>query len=99
VTKFESDRARPKSEAAACNVTQNSRTDGVAILSHPSNLGGDSPWYMVNSKSMHWFSPVLLAPAPKKVKAHETFTWKFRVITHKGPWTSEALRAAAAKYK
>jgi hypothetical protein len=99
VTKFVSDRARPSSKAAACNVSQNNRTDGVAILSHTSNAGGDSPWYMVNSKGMHWFSPVLLAPAPKKVKPHETFTWKFRVITRAGAWTPEALSEAAKDYR
>jgi len=99
VTKFESDRARPSSKAAACNVTQKGRTDGVAILSHTSNTGGDSPWYMVNSKSMHWFSPVLLAPAPKKVKPHESFTWKFRVITRAGAWTPKGLGEAAEKYR
>ncbi len=70
VSDWKSDRARPNSKAAACNVTQNGRTDGVAIVSAVSNTGGDSPWYMVNSASMHWFSPGLLAPAPKKVKAH-----------------------------
>ena len=98
VTKFESDRARPNSKAAACNVTQKGRTDGVAIFSHTSNTGGDSPWYMVNSKSMHWFSPVLLAPAPKKVKPHETFTWKFRVMTRAEAWTPEMLKEKAADY-
>ena len=99
VTKFDSDRARPNSKAAACNIAQAGRTDGVAILSNISNTGGDSPWYMVNSKSMHWFSPVLLAPAPKKVKPHDTFTWKFRIITRSGAWTPEMLAAAAKEYR
>jgi hypothetical protein len=99
VEKFESDRARPNSKAAACNITQNGRTDGIAMLSDTHNLGGDSPWYMVNSKSMHWFSPVLLAPAPKKVKPHETFTWKFRIITRAGVWTPEALQEAVRQYR
>jgi hypothetical protein len=54
---------------------------------------------MVNSKSMHWFSPVLLAPAPKKVKAHETFTWKFRIITRTGSWTPEMLTKAVKGYR
>jgi hypothetical protein len=99
VTKFDSDRARPNSKAAACNVTQSGRTDGIAILSETSNLGGDSPWYMVNSKSMHWFSPVLLAPAPKKVKPHETFSWKFRIITRSSQWTPETLASAVKEYR
>ena len=43
VSKFDSDRARPNSKAAACNITQAGRTDGIAILSHTSNTGGDSP--------------------------------------------------------
>jgi hypothetical protein len=99
VKKFESDRARPNSKAAACNITQNGRTDGLAIISDPHNLGGDSPWYMVNSKSMHWFSPVLLAPAPKKVKPHESFTWKFRIMTRAGARTPESLKAEVARYR
>ena len=99
VDKFESDRARPNSKAAACNVSQNGRTDGIAILSDTRNLGGDSPWYTVNSKTMHWFSPVLLAPAPKKVKSRETFTWMFRIITRSGAWTPEALKEAVRQYR
>ena len=99
VTKYETNRARPNSKAAACNVTQGGRTDGVAILSAVSNTGGDSPWYMINSPGMRWFSPALLVPAPKKVKPRETFTWRFRVITKAGEWTAEGLRAASEAYK
>jgi hypothetical protein len=96
--KFESDRARPNSKAAACNLTQEGRTNGVAIFSHVSNTGGDSPWYMINSKSMRWFSPALLAPAARKVKPNETFTWKFRVITQADAWTPATLREQSESY-
>jgi hypothetical protein len=98
VEKFESDRARPDSKAAACNLTQGGKTNGVAIFSHVSNTGGDSPWYMINSKAMRWFSPALLAPAARKVKPHERFTWRFRAQTRAGGWTSEMLREASADY-
>jgi hypothetical protein len=98
VNDWKSDRARPNSKAAACNVTQNSRTDGAAIFSAVSNTGGDAPWYMVNSSSMHWFSPSLLAPAPKKVKARESFAWKFRVVTKEGAWTPEQLAHESSAY-
>jgi hypothetical protein len=98
VEKFESDRARPKSKAAACNILENGRTDGVAIFSHSSNTGGDSPWYIINAKAMKWFSPALLAPAPRKVKPQEAFTWKFRVVTQAGGWTPEQLRKASDDY-
>jgi hypothetical protein len=95
---FESDRARPNSKAAACNITRDSRTDGVAIFSRVSNTGGDAPWYIINSAAMHWFSPALLAPAAKKLAPHERFTWDFRVVTRTGPWTSEQLREASIRY-
>lgn len=98
VEKYESERARPNSKAAACNITQAGRTDGVAILSHASNLGGDSPWYMINSKTMRWFSPALLAPAAKKVAPHESFTWKFRVITRPGAWQPDELKAVSGEF-
>jgi len=98
VEKFESDRARPNSKAVACNLIQEGRTNGVAIFSHVSNTGGDSPWYLINSRAMKWFSPALLAPAPRKVKPHETFTWKFRVITRAGGWTPEQLRRESESY-
>lgn len=93
VTNYVSDRARPNSKAAACNVSLNGRTDGVAILSHASNTGGEAPWYVSNSDKMRWFSPSLLAPKPIPMKAGESFTWKFRVITKAGAWTAEGLRA------
>ncbi len=98
IEKFESDRARPNTKAAAANMTQNNRTDGVAILSHASNVGGDSPWYMINSKTMRWFSPALIAPAAKKVAPHESFTWKFRIITKSGAWKSEELKSASDEF-
>jgi hypothetical protein len=98
VSDWNSDRARPNSKAAACNVIQDTRTDGAAILSAASNTGGDSPWYMVNSSSMHWFSPVLLAPAPKKVAPRESFTWKFRVMTKEGAWTPDQLATESKSY-
>lgn len=98
VEKFESDRARPNSKAAACNIVQGERTNGVAIFSHASNTGGDSPWYIINSKTMRWFSPSLLAPAPKRVKPRETFTWKFRVATKAEAWTPEELTKQCDAY-
>jgi hypothetical protein len=98
VEKFESDRARPNTKAAAANMTKDGRTDGVAILSHASNVGGDSPWYMINSKTMRWFSPALIAPAAKKVAPRESFTWKFRVITKAGAWKSDDLKTASDEF-
>lgn len=98
VEKYESDRARPNSKAAACNITQNGRTDGVAILSLASNVGGDSPWYISNSEKMRWFEPALIAPAAKKVAPHETFTWKFRVITKSGAWKPDELKSASEEF-
>lgn len=94
VDHFESDRARPNSSAAACNVTRNGRTDGIAVFSHLLNTAGKAPWYIIKSTAMRWFSPALLAPAPRKVKAREAFTWNFRIVTQTGPWTSEKLSAA-----
>jgi hypothetical protein len=99
VDHFASDRARPDSSAAACNITQNGRTDGIAIFSQTSNTGGKAPWYIINSTAMRWFSPALLSPAPRKVKAHETFTWNFRIATQKGTWTVEKLAAANAEFQ
>ncbi|HSU52871.1 MAG TPA: DUF6807 family protein [Candidatus Dormibacteraeota bacterium] len=98
ITSYETNRARPKCKAAACNITQNNRTDGVAILSHVSNTGGDSTWYIINSPGMRWFQPALLAPSPKKVKPNDTFTWKFRVVTQATPWTPEKLSEVSASY-
>lgn len=98
IEKFESERARPNSVAAACNMTQGGRTDGTVILSHPANVGGDSPWYIISSKTMRWFSPALIAPAAKKVAPNEAFTWKFRVVTKAGAWTPGQVQEAAQAY-
>jgi hypothetical protein len=98
IEKYESDRARPNSPAAACNVTRGNRKDGVAILSLTENTHRPAPWYMINSQAMRWFSPALLAPAPKHVAPREIFTWKFRIITKAGGWTTEDLAKAAKNY-
>lgn len=98
VTNYASDRARPNSKGAACNVTLGGRTDGVAILSHVSNTGGDSPWYISNSDKMRWFSPSLLAPKPISMQPRETFIWKFRVVTKAGAWTAADLKSQNEAY-
>ena len=54
---------------------------------------------MINSTAMRWFSPALLAPAPRKVKPHETFTWKFRVMTQVGGWSGGKLREMSSTYR
>jgi hypothetical protein len=99
VDQFASDRARPASSAAACNITQKDRTDGIAIFSKDPNSGGKAPWYIINAPAMRWFSPALLSPAPRKVKARESFTWNFRIITKKGLWTPEKLTSANREFQ
>jgi type 1 glutamine amidotransferase len=59
---------------------------GVAILDQPGNLNSPSPWYVIMSDPMSFFSPAVICYHPHSMKAGESMTLRYRVIVHRGRW-------------
>ena len=65
---------------------------GIAICDHPDNLNHPTPWYVIRSKPMSYYSPAVICYGPHTLKASQTFTLRYRIIAHAGRWTSEQLK-------
>jgi type 1 glutamine amidotransferase len=74
------------------------REAGLAIVAAAGNLNRPSPWYAIDNSTMHYFSPAVIQDAPHLIKAHESFTLRYRVIAHPGRWSAAALQAAVDNF-
>jgi hypothetical protein len=74
------------------------RPAGVAILDHPLNLNAPSPWYAINGKVMHFYSPAVLCNQPHRMKAGEQLRLRYRVLVHAGAWAPARLTAEHQAY-
>jgi hypothetical protein len=100
VTEFASNRARPDARALACNQSLDERAlGGVAILSHPSNLQDQSPWYAVVSDQMRFYCAAILAPKPLVLHSGESLCLRYRIIVRPEPWTQETLAKTLETWK
>jgi hypothetical protein len=71
---------------------------GIAILDHPNNLRHPSPWYVIITKDMRYFSPALLYYEPYTLKAGAVLTLKYRIIMHLGRTDAAALEKQWAEF-
>ena len=70
----------------------------IAILDDPRNPGSPTPWYVIRSAEMSFFSPAVLCYEPITLEAGERLTLRYRVIVHQGRWDSARLNAEYAEY-
>jgi type 1 glutamine amidotransferase len=71
---------------------------GVAILDHPGNPRSPSPWYVIRSAEMSFFTPALLCYGPLVLHPGETLVLRYRVLAHPGRWDAERLQTEAARF-
>ena len=64
---------------------------GIAICDHPSNLNHPSPWYVIRSNEMSYYSPAVICYAPYTMNAGDKLTLRYRVIVHSGQWNRDRL--------
>jgi len=66
---------------------------GIAIFDHPGNPRSPTPWYVILSSEMSFFSPALLCFEPMTLRPGERLTLRYRVIVHPGRWDAGRLDA------
>jgi len=74
------------------------KPEGVAILGHPANPRSPTPWYVIRSEEMGFFSPALLCYGPMTLGPGERLVLRYRVLVHPGRWDAARLRAECGKY-
>jgi Family of unknown function (DUF6807) len=74
------------------------RPVGIAVCDHPANLNAPTPWYVIRSDQMTYFSPAVICYRPHAVHPRESFTLRYRVVVHPGAWTREQLTAEAEDF-
>jgi HEAT repeat protein len=65
---------------------------GITILDHPRNLNAPSPWYVIQTNVMSYFSPAVLCYGPHMLPAGQSLTLRYRVIVHPGRWDAARLQ-------
>ncbi len=65
---------------------------GVAIIGHPANPRSPTPWYVVRSEAMSFFTPAVLCYGPMSLRAGESFILRYRILVHPGRWDAARLR-------
>lgn len=96
VERFVSERARPFAPAIALNFGKDGRdVGGIALFSDPANVGGNAPWYVVNSRDMRFACAAVLAPKVLTLKPDEKMKLHYRIAVRPTAWTVDLLQANA----
>ena len=100
VTEFRGERARPNAAAVAGNFTLDGRdVGGFAILSDPSNIREQAPWYIIdNKRDFRFICAAILAPAVRTIEANGELALRYRVGIKPTAWTREDLRFAVDRF-
>jgi type 1 glutamine amidotransferase len=71
---------------------------GVAILDDPRNPRSPSPWYVIRSAEMSFFTPAVLCFQPLTLRAGDVIVLRYRVIVHHGRFDEARLKSEAARF-
>jgi len=74
------------------------RIEGVAILDHARNPRTPTPWYVIRSAEMSFFTPAFLCYEPMTLGPGRPLTLRYRVLVHPGHWDEARLRAEYARF-
>lgn len=95
---FVANRFRGRALGLDYSAKAGAREAGIAILDHPANLNSPSPWYAIHDKAFLFFSPAVLCYSPQKLKPHQTFTLRYRVVVHNGRLDEAELKREAQRF-
>lgn len=86
------DRYRGRHAALDYSGLVGGRPAGVAILDHAANPRSPSPWYVIRSAEMSFFTPAVLCFEPLALRQGEAIVLRYRVLIHPGRWDEGRLR-------
>lgn len=98
VLEMKDDRYRGRHIAAGYSGLIDGRVAGIAVCDHPGNPRTPTPWYMIKSADMSFFTPAPLCYEPLKLKAGDYLVLRYRVLVHSGRWDAERLRREAGRF-
>jgi type 1 glutamine amidotransferase len=98
VLEFKDDRHRGKHAAVDYSGLINGRPVGAAILDHPENPRAPTPWYVIRSAEMSFFSPALICFGPLTLPSGQRLTLRYRVFIHEGRWDAARLKTEARRF-
>lgn len=91
-------RFRGRAAALDYHGTIDGRPVGVAVIDHPKNLRHPTPWYVIRSGPMSYFSPAVLCFEPYKMAPREQLVLQYRIVIHHGRWDQDRLRKEFARF-
>lgn len=71
---------------------------GVAILDHPANPRAPTPWYVIRSAEMNFFTPAILCYEPMTLRPGDRLALRYRVLVHRGRWGAARLQSEHKKF-
>ncbi len=96
---FVDSRYRGRSSALDYNGLINGKSCGIAILDSPRNLNSPTPWYVIRSQVMSYYSPAVICYGPHTMEPRESFTLRYRVVVHNGRWNALRLAAEMKRFR
>ena len=98
VLEMKDDRYRGRHIAADYSGSLEGARAGIAVWDHPGNPRTPTPWYMIKSADMSFFTPAPLCYEPLALKAGDNLVLRYRVLIHSGRWDSARLRREAERF-
>jgi type 1 glutamine amidotransferase len=92
VNKMQDGRYRGRHVAVDYSGLLGGQPSGVAIFDHPRNPRVPTPWYVIRSAEMSFFTPALLCYEPMSLRRGERITLRYRVLVHPDRWDAARLR-------
>jgi len=86
------DRYRGRHAAVDYSGLLGGQPSGAAIFDLPENPRSPTPWYIIKSAEMSFFTPAVLCYEPMTLQPGESITLRYRVLVHAGRWDAARLR-------
>ncbi len=87
------DRYRGRHAAVDYSALVDGQAAGIAISDHPANPRTPTPWYVIRSSEMNFFSPAILCYKPMTLRPGERLALRYQVLVHGGRWDAGRLQA------
>ncbi len=98
VLELKDDRYRGRHVAAGYSGLIDGQPAGIAVCDHPANPRTPTPWYMIRSADMSFFTPALLCYGQLTLRAGENLVLRYRVLIHSSRWDADRLRREAERF-